>query len=229
MRPAEAPMEEIPIPLRELLALLEADPSSDEDEGRQILKAYFDEVHQILLGPYPGTSTDPAVIDRHRLVAFLDRTTILLRRIGAGEHLFNKLMIFSAALRDMDRGVASPIFTPRNLSHSPPLSSAIWRLRAILAVALDCLVRAKVPLPEAARTVVRIPGIKLLLSGQARDDAKASVMRWRKDLRRGKVTAGVARMVWQESREKLASIDGPQGLKDEAARLMAIVRDELGR
>ena len=122
-------MEEIPIPLRELLALLEADPSSDEDEGRQILKAYFDEVHQILLGPYPGTSTDPAVIDRHRLVAFLDRTTILLRRIGAGEHLFNKLMIFSAALRDMDRGVASPIFTPRNLSHSPPLSSAIWRLR----------------------------------------------------------------------------------------------------
>jgi hypothetical protein len=219
-------MKEIPIPLEELLELLAGDLSSDEDEGRQILKEYFDDVHQILLGPYPGTSTDPAVIDRHRLVALLDRTTILLRRIGAGEHLFRKLMNFSAPLRDVDRGVASPIFTPRDLPHSPPLNSTIWRLRAMLAVALDYLVRAKVPLPEAARTVARMPGIKRLLSEQARD-ASASVKKWRSSLRRGKAPNEVARMVWQASREKLASIDGPQGFRDEAARLMALVRDEL--
>ena len=221
-------MNEIPIPLRELLALLEADPSSDEDEALKILKAYFDRAHQILLGPYPGTSTDPAVIDRHRLVGFLDLTTTLLRGIGAGEDLFNKLMTFSAPLRDMDRGVASPIYTARDLPHSPPLSSTIWRLRAILAVALDYLVRAKVPLPEAARTLARIPSIKRLLSVQARS-AQASVIRWRNDLRRGKVTADVARTAWQASREKLASIDGPQGFRDEAARLIAVVRDELVR
>jgi hypothetical protein len=89
------------------------------------------------------------------------------------------------------------------------------------------LVRAKVPLPEAARTVARTPGIKRLLSEQARD-AKESVKRWRGSLRRGgKGINEVARGAWQESREKLASIDGPQGLRDEAARLMAIVRDEL--
>jgi hypothetical protein len=220
-------MEEIPIPLGELLALLEADPSSDEDEALQILKAYFDRAHQILLGPYPGTSTDPAVIDRHRLVGFLDLTTTLLRGIGAGEDLFNKLMIFSASLRDLNRGVTSPIFTARDLPHSPPLSSVIWRLRAILAVALDLLVRAKVPLPEAARTVARTPGIKRLLSEQARD-TKESVKKWRGTLHRGgKGTNEMARMVWRAYREEVARVDGPQGLRDEAARLIEFVRGEL--
>src|SRR6516162_1154479 len=95
-------MEDIPIPLRELLALLKAEPSSDEEEALQTLKRYFDLAHQILLGPYPGTSTDPDVIERQRLVGFLDLTTTLLLEIGAGEDLFSKLMKFSAVLRDLD-------------------------------------------------------------------------------------------------------------------------------
>jgi hypothetical protein len=219
-------MEEIPIPLRELLALLGADPSSDDVEAVQILKAYFDRAHQILLGPYPGTSTDPAVIDRHRLVGFLDLTTTLLRGIGAGEDLFNKLMTYSAALRDLDRGVTSPILRARGLSHGAPLSSEMWRLRAILAIALDLLVRAGEPLEDAARKVARTPGIKRLLSEQA-SDAKESVKRWRGTLHRGKGTNEMARMVWRAYREEVARVDRPQELRDEAARLIAVARDEL--
>jgi hypothetical protein len=128
----------------DLLAMefLATDPSSNEDEARQILKAYFDKTHQILLGPYPGKSADPHVIDRHRLIGFLELTGTLLRGLGAGEDLVNKLMTFSAASRDLDRGKQSPIFMAHKLSNSPPDSSAIWRLRTMLAIATDYLKRA---------------------------------------------------------------------------------------
>jgi hypothetical protein len=229
-------MEEIPLELEELLELLAGDLSSDEDEGRQILKAYFDRTHQILLGPYPGRSTDPDVIDRHRFRGFFELTVTLLRGIGAGEDLFNKLMTFCAALRDLDLGVTHPILKAKD-ARKPPLSSEIWRLRAILAVALDYLRRAEEPLEDAARMVARTPGIERLLSGRAKSadarkkaqksDASTSVIKWRDTLRRGKVTNATARMAWQASREKLTNIDGPQGFRDEAARLLGIARREL--
>jgi hypothetical protein len=76
------------------------------------------------------------------------------------------------------------------------------------------------------RTVARTPGIKRLLSKQA-ISPEASVKKWRGSLNRGEVTNEVARLAWKTSREKFASIDGPQGFRDEAARLIAIVRDEL--
>ena len=212
------------------------DPSSNEDEARQILKAYLDRTDQILLGPYPGTSADPHVIDRHRLIGFFELTVILLRGIGAGEHLVNKLMTFSAALRDLDLGVTHPILKAKDAG-KPPLSSEIWRLRAILAVALDYLVRAGEPLKDAAIKVARTPGIARLLSGRAlsaeaqkraqKSDAHTSVIRWRNTLRRGEKTNEMARMAWEASRETLASIDGPKGFRKEATRLIGIARREL--
>jgi hypothetical protein len=226
------------IPLKQLLSLLAPDPSSDEDEALQILKAYFDRAHQILLGPYPGTSTDPAVIDRHRFIGFLELTVTLLRGIGAGEDLFNKLMAFSAALRDLDLGVTHPVLKAKD-GRKPPLSSEIWRLRAMLAVALDYLERAKEhrTLEDAARRVARTPGIERLLSGRAKSadarkkaqksDASTSVIKWRNTLRRGKGANATARRVWQASREELANIDGPQGFRKEAARLLGKARREL--
>jgi hypothetical protein len=190
-------------------------------------KAFFDEAHRILLGPF--RSADPmAVADRRRLMEFIALTLTYLKMMGAGDRFTDKLMVYYAALRDLDLGVTSPILMARGLSHAAPLSSEIWRLRAILAVALDYLVRAGEPLEDAARKVARTPGIKRLLSGQARD-AKASVKKWRGSLHRGALTNDAARMAWMASREKLASIDGPKGFKDEAARLIAVVRDDLVR
>jgi hypothetical protein len=226
------------IPLKELLGLLAPDLSSDDDEGLQTLKAYLIRTHQILLGPYPGTSTDPAVIDRHRFIGFLELTVTLLRAIGAGEDLFNKLMTFSAALRDLDLGVTHPVLKAK-ARRKPPLSSEKWRLRAMLAVALDYLVRAKEhrTLEDAARRVARTPGVERLLSGRAKSadarkkaqksDASTSVIKWRNTLRRGKGTNATARGVWQASREELANIDGPQGFRKEAARLLGKARREL--
>ena len=230
------------IPLKELLGLAALDPSSEEDEGgqifRQILKAYFDRAHEIVLEPNPGTPADPAAIDRHRFIAFLELTITLLRGIGAGWDLFNKLMTFSTALRDLDLGVTHPILKAKD-GRKPPLSSETWYLRTILAIALDYLVRAKAEkrLEDAARRVARTPGIEFLLSGRAKSadarkrsqksDAYTSVIKWRDTLRRGKETNQIARMVWKASRENLANIDGPQGFRKEAEQLLGMARREL--
>src|SRR5262245_44880268 len=217
----------------DLLAMefLATDPSSNEDEARQILKAYFDKTHQILLRPYPGKSADPHVIDRHQFIGFLELTVTLLRGIGAGDDLFNKLMTFSAALRDLDRGVTSPILAVRDVS-KPPLGSEIHRWRAMFAVALDYLMKAGDKSEGAAKKLARIPGVTRLLSGSAKAktnerSAHTSIMKWRATLRRGEVPDKMARLVWNTSRKNLAGIDSPQGFRAEADRLIKTLRREL--
>lgn len=84
-------------------------------------KAFFDEAHRILL-----EQTRPAgpagTADRHRLMEFLALTITFLRGLGAGDQLANKLMVYYAALRDLDLGVTSPILMKRDLSHGAPLA-----------------------------------------------------------------------------------------------------------
>lgn len=193
-------------------------------------RAFFDEAHRILLEPYRDEADDPvAIADRRRLMEFIALAIEYLRGLGAGDRLVDKLMVYYAALRDLDRGVQSPIFMARNLSHAAPLSSEIWRLRAMLAVAMDYLMRAGERSEDAARIVARRLGVKLLLSGNAGDEAYKSVKKWRGNLRRGEVPDEMAQMVWKASREELAGIDGPQGFRVEATRLMKRARDELVR
>ena len=60
-----------------------------------------------------------------------------------------------------------------------------------------------------------------------KSDAYTSVIRWRNTFRRGEKTNKYARMTWEASRETLANIDGPQGLRKEAARLLEMARREL--
>ena len=74
--------------------------------------------------------------------------------MGAGDRFTDKLTVCYAALRDLDRGVTHPILKARG-TRKPPLSSEIWRLRAVLAVALDYLMRAGESLEDAATTVAR--------------------------------------------------------------------------
>jgi hypothetical protein len=77
--------------------------------------------------------------------------------------------------------------------------------------------------------VARRLRVELLLSGNAGDETYKSVKKWRGNLRRGEVPDEMAQMVWKASREELAGIDGPQGFRVEATRLMKRARDELVR
>ena len=189
-------------------------------------EAFFDEAHRILLEANQSAAT--AVADRHRLMEFIALTITYLRGLGAGDLLANKLTVYYAALRDLDNGITSPILMKRKLSHAPPLSSEIWRLRAILAIALDYMTRAGEPLADAARIVARTRGIKTLLSKQSNNSAEASIQKWRGELRRGKAP-DIAKIAWEESRKPLASIEGAQQFKEEGKRLMNLVRNELVR
>ena len=198
-------------------------------------KAFFDEVHRILLGPY-RSADPPAIADRRRLMEFIALTLTYLKKMGAGDRFTDKLTACYAALRDLDRGVTHPILKARG-TRKPPLSSEIWRLRAVLAVALDYLMRAGESLEDAATTVARTPGIGRLLSGRAlsaearkraqKSDARRSVIRWRNTLRRGKKTSEIARLVWEASRETLTTIRGPKEFRKEAAKLIGRARREL--
>ena len=232
----------------ELLKLIAVDLSSDEDKAHQKLKAYFDWAHIILLEPYPDTfangdplsAADRGVIDRHRWITFHELTVTLLRNIGAGDRLFNKLMTFSAVLRDLDRGITSPIIAPPP-DVIPPLGSEKWRWRAMFAVALDYLWRAGDGLEDAAKKLARdIPGVTRLLSGSAKAgaitsvkaitkerSAHTSIKKWRDTLRRDEVPDETARLVWKTSRENLAGIDGKEGFRTEANRLIERLRREL--
>jgi hypothetical protein len=184
--------------------------------------------------PYPHTA-NRGIIDRHRLITFFELTVTLLRGIGAGEQLFNKLMIYSAALRDLDRGITSPILAARNVKKQP-LGSEIHRWRAMFAVTLDYLMRAGDKRDKAAKYLVaHIPGFTRLLSGSAKaKNPKAkersphtSILKWRDTLRRGKVPDKTAQLVWKTSRENLAGINDPQGFRDAANELIKRLRREL--
>jgi hypothetical protein len=197
---------------------------------------FLNHLLRILLGPYG--SENSALDDRHRLMDILALNSEYLRRSGADTNFAarDKISFISVALSDLDEGVTHPMFKANN-ARKAPLNSGIWRLRAVLAIALDYLVRAREPLETAAGTVARTPGIEQLLSGRAKSadarkraqksDAGTSVIRWRNTLRRGEKTNKYARMAWEASRETLASIDGPKGLRREAARLIGIARREL--
>jgi hypothetical protein len=199
-------------------------------------KTFLDYLLQILLEPYGGE--DPAIDDRQRLMDILALNSEYIRRSGADANYAarDKISLFSVALEDLEDGVTHPMFKAK-YTLKPPLSSGVWRLRATLAIALDYLVRAREPLQDAAIKIARTPGIEYLLSGRAlsaearkeaqKSDAHTSVIRWRNTLRRGEKTNKYARMAWEASRETLASIDGPQGLRDEAARLIGVARREL--
>ena len=189
-------------------------------------KAFFEEAHRIVL---EQVRSEPiSIAERRRLMEFLALSIAYLRGLGAGDALANKLTSYYAALRDLDDGVIAPMLLGRDLPHNPPLRSEIWRQRAILAVALDYLTRAGETLPDAAYIVSRTRGIRHLLSEQAKD-AKASAKKWRGGLMRGETSSDIARSVWRESREQLATIDGAAGFRKEADRLIALVGSELVR
>ena len=193
-------------------------------------KAFFDEAHRILLEPYRDEAVDSAAIsDRRRLMEFIALTLTYLKMMGANDALANKLMVYYAALRDLSDGVTHSVLEAKNLANRSPLSSEIWRLRAMLAVAMDYLMRAGERSDAAARIVARRRGVELLLSGNASDAPHKSVKKWRDTLRRGEVTSEMAQMVWSASRENLAGIDGPQEFRAEAERLMNLARGELVR
>jgi hypothetical protein len=181
-------------------------------------KTFLDYLLHILL--------EPAVDDRQRLLNILALNSEYLRRSGAdADHAArHKLALVSVALLDLDNGVTHPMFKAKKLEHGAPDSSAMWRSRTTLGIALDYLILANVPTGVALKKISKTPGIEKLLSKGA--DAEKSPLNWRARLRDGVVANEWAREQWDETRKVIDGLTGSptdkrKFLKAEAERLIA--------
>ncbi|QDM15180.1 hypothetical protein [Tardiphaga sp. vice278] len=161
-----------------------------------LVQVFFDEMHRIVLQPFAGIKDIPEAIgERKRFMEVMALLIVFLKKLGADRELTHKLSNYYASLRDLERGTTHPILLAKSLNHKPPLSSDVWRSRATLAIALDCLVAANVPLQGAVATVAKIPGIVKLLSSPTANVA-SSLKNWRNTLGEKSVSSEVAADRW---------------------------------
>ena len=114
---------------------------------------FIREARKILVGDRNNVTDDSPAAERERFMEFIGLTVWILRKFEGTEDTSNKLMMYYAALLDLSEGTVHPILKSAPLQNAAPTNTDVWRTRAALAVALDFLVRAKVPLNEAARRV----------------------------------------------------------------------------
>jgi hypothetical protein len=187
---------------------------------------------RILLEPRAGEN--PELHDRARLSDILTLNSGYLGRSGAdaNHEARDKLALIRIALWDLSFGVTHPIFRAKKLEHGAPDSSAIWRSRTALAIALDHLIAAGVHSRIASKKISKTPGIDRLLGKGAK--AETSLINWRARLREGLVPNELARELWDWSRKVLDGLTGSPSekrkfLKGEADRLIAAAVKDIGQ
>jgi hypothetical protein len=108
---------------------------------RRPQQAFVEEARRILLEPRPPSKDSSTDSERKRFAEFIAMTGAYLDLLGGEQKLMDKLAKYHVALRDLDRGVTAPYLASKKLSNAAPSSTETWRWRAMLAVALDYLVR----------------------------------------------------------------------------------------
>ncbi|MDA9477831.1 hypothetical protein XI03_25775 [Bradyrhizobium sp. CCBAU 65884] len=182
-----------------------------------VTNKYVLEAKRILL--LKGAPDDSPLAERERFMEFLGLTSWMLGKFEDTEDAVNKVTMYFAALMDLSDGTVHPILKPSPLKNAAPASTDVWRVRAALAVALDFLVRARVPLNEAAKRVAKTKGIKKLLK-QGADPVK-SIKNWRNDISSGKAKNPTAMFVWKTGLEEYEEARKSAGGDEEALREQA--------
>ena len=168
--------------------------------------------------------------DRQRLADIIARTAVFMGEAGVPAAK-DKLMGYYAALLDLDRGIAHPIFkAPTRKKGKPPPSSQVWRSRATVAIALDCYLKAKISFEVAFKKIKKVPNIQRLVTGS---DLETSVENWRNTLNAGTVDNRIALERWQDAQRELKKFVAPDEmsrnmlLSKEADRLLKVVAGEI--
>jgi len=178
----------------------------NEHDAEDCLAFYLKHMERVLLEPaIDADAIESAEVDRQRFLEALAITAELLKTIGAKEAAVEKLMQFYAALMDLGMGTQNPILVPRKLKSTPPVQTDIWRARATVAFAIECLVRSGMSPPDAAEEAAKIAILKRLLKRNA--NLKTSSLNWRNTLSEGSVENDVAKLRWRVCREKAAEIE----------------------
>jgi hypothetical protein len=130
-------------------------------------------------------------------------------------HLLEPSRHLFSALEDLNRGSIDPALVPALVSHRKIDATAVWSVRACLALALEarkCLVRS---LSEAARLIASASpatiGAKL-----SRTEQQTRLKNWRGNFRKGKVPEGSHRKIFATG---LAQIMEANAASDRTERL----------
>jgi hypothetical protein len=150
--------------------------STDFDERRaDAFASFLGEINQAL-------GRDLA--DRKGYIAALASIAQFIRFVY-GEESGVRLLRLAAALSDLDHGTVSPLLTPAPLNSRAMDSSETWAARTYAALALECLVRCRDPVDEAAQQ----------LSRPHRYDWK-TLKNWRRELKAGRVKNPLAQIMF---------------------------------
>jgi hypothetical protein len=168
--------------------------------------------------------------DRERLADVIALTSVFMGDAGASAAK-DKLMGYYSALRDLSQGITHPIFKASVRMGKPPPSSEMWRSRATVAIALDCLLKSKISFDDAFKKIKKMPNIKRIVSGGG--NLKKSVKNWRDTLNDGSVENHIALERWRAAQQALAKFTAPDDISlnmlfhEEAERLLKVAAREI--
>ena len=178
---------------------------------QQLRKEFYDELHRIFQAPFDGEFPE-----RRRWIELHALGIKFMQYLGVDEHSLDKAMLWLEALSDLEDGVTAPILKAKGKKPEPP-TSAIWRARAALAIALEYLIEAGISDAKALNEVAKTPGIEKLLRRKG-SGVEASLKNWRVTLREKSVSNDLANQRWDASRKVITgfrkAIAEPTGKRD---------------
>src|SRR5262245_28145598 len=133
---------------------------------------------------------------KDRLILGLMDVAQFLKRVGFDGAVYEPFATLAAAMADTSRGVTHPLLATE-VHNRPPDRSDECRLRAQVALAVECLVRAGKSRPEVGRIVVKHSDLNRITRQGAK--LETSCLSWYDDLREGKNVNDVAVGVWEQA------------------------------
>lgn len=140
---------------------------------------------------------------RECIINDLTDTARLLKRLGVDEIIWKRFYNVASALDDLKHGVVSPTLRAADVHNRRSDNSAIWGVRAKVAVALECFLRSGMSLDEATVIISRQRLLRPLL--RPGTDLKTASLNWRNNLKRKKNKNHAATSLWNSFEEAYTS------------------------
>lgn len=99
----------------------------------------------------------PDLAPRHRwrYEAAITAIVRFLNEHAVPAHILGEFLELALALIDLDRGVVHPMLAPAKVSHRRPIRSDVWRARAHVVVAAECLIASGMRKSDTCRHIAK--------------------------------------------------------------------------
>jgi len=146
----------------------------------------------------PPNKADPVRGERERLIAILAFLTRFFSRVSTSARLRKTVNSFLNDqihhLRQLDKGIQSPVYKAKSRAGSPADRYEIWNARRYVVAALECYLLAKPnakPDDEIRKIAQKNPCLKRLIRNATAEtrfrniQLQSAIKRWRKSLKEG--------------------------------------------